>query len=60
MKAFEYWKSSRDKKWYFHLKAPNNQIICASQGYTTKHACLNGIESIKKNAKTAKIIEIEK
>jgi uncharacterized protein YegP (UPF0339 family) len=34
----------------FNLKADNSQIILTSEGYTTKAACENGIESVKKNA----------
>ena len=33
----------------FNLKATNGQVILDSEVYTTKAACLNGIESIKKN-----------
>ncbi|MFL9830823.1 YegP family protein [Flavobacterium sp. ST-87] len=34
----------------FSLKAGNGQAILASEGYTTKAACENGIESVRKNA----------
>lgn len=34
----------------FNLKAGNGQTILASEGYTTKAACENGIESVRKNA----------
>lgn len=34
----------------FVLKAGNGQVILASEGYTTKAACENGIESVKKNS----------
>ncbi len=34
----------------FNLKADNGQVILTSEGYTTKAACENGIESVKKNA----------
>jgi uncharacterized protein len=34
----------------FVLKAGNGQVILASEGYTTKAACDNGIESVKKNS----------
>ena len=33
----------------FDLKATNGEVIASSEVYTTKAACLNGIESIKKN-----------
>ena len=39
----------------FRLKAANGQIIATGEGYTTRKACLNGIESIRKNAPDAAI-----
>ena len=39
----------------FRLKAKNGQIIAVSEGYKSKKSCLNGIESVKKNAVDAKI-----
>lgn len=31
----------------FHLKAANGEIILASEGYTTKDNCRNGVASVK-------------
>ena len=42
----------------FRLKARNGQIVAVGEGYTAMKSCLNGIESIKKNAPGA-AIEIE-
>lgn len=39
----------------FNLKAGNGEIIATSEIYSSKDACLNGIESVKKNAPIAKI-----
>ena len=39
----------------FRLKATNGQIIATSEGYKAMASCLNGIESVKKNAPDAKI-----
>ena len=33
----------------FDLKATNGQVILTSEVYTTKAACLNGIDSIRRN-----------
>lgn len=41
----------------FRLKARNGQIIAVSEGYTAKASCLNGIESVQKNAAEAEIVE---
>lgn len=34
----------------FNLKAGNGQTILASEGYSSKTSCENGIQSVKKNA----------
>jgi uncharacterized protein YegP (UPF0339 family) len=34
----------------FNLKADNGQTILSSEGYTTKAACLNGVDSVRKNS----------
>ena len=39
----------------FNLKAGNGEIIATSETYSSKDACINGIESVKKNAPVAKI-----
>ena len=44
----------------FRLKAPNGEIIGVSEGYSTKDSCHQGIESVRRNAPEAEIIEIEK
>jgi len=59
VEKFEYWESKKDGQWYFHLKAENGKVIAQSQGYTTKDNCINGIDSIKNNALTARTEEIE-
>ena len=37
----------------FRLKAKNGEIIATGEGYKAKKSCLNGIESIRKNADSA-------
>ena len=39
----------------FRLKATNGEPIAASEGYSSKAGCLNGIESVKKNAPEAAV-----
>lgn len=41
----------------FRLTATNGQIIATGEGYKAKAGCMNGIESIKKNAPEAEIVE---
>ena len=40
----------------FRLKATNGQVIATGEGYKTHANCLNGVESVKKNAVDAEII----
>ena len=40
----------KNGEFQFNLKATNGQVILTSEGYTTKAACLNGVDSVKKNA----------
>ena len=41
----------------FRLKARNGEIIAVSENYTGRAGCLNGIESVRKNACDAEIME---
>jgi len=56
---FEYWQSEKNDEWYFHLVAPNGEIIAQSEGYTSKDGCIKGAEAVKKYAQTAEILEKE-
>ncbi len=44
----------------FRLKASNGEPILASEGYTGKSGCKNGIASVARNAVDAKIVEMPK
>lgn len=57
--TFELWVD-KGGDYRFNLKASNGQVIATSQGYASKANALNGIESIKKNAPDAAIVEVEK
>lgn len=41
----------------FRLKARNGQIIAVSEGYAAKTGCLNGIDSVRRNAADADVVE---
>ncbi len=43
----------------FRLKARNGEIIATGEGYKKKASCLNGIESVKRNAPEAEIVKVE-
>lgn len=50
MAKFEVYRSGIKKEFRFRLKADNGQIILSSEGYTSKAACLNGVESVRINS----------
>ena len=45
-------------KWRFRLKAGNGQVIAVGEAYESKSAAQNGIESVKKNAPGADVVEV--
>lgn len=49
----------KNGEFQFNLKATNGQVILSSEGYTTKTACLNGVESVKKNSQNEARFEIK-
>lgn len=55
---FEIYKDKGGKH-RFRLKAGNGEIIASSEAYESKAACENGIESVKKNAGDAAVVEVE-
>ena len=40
----------KNGEYQFNLKASNGQVILTSEGYTQRAGCMNGIESVRKNA----------
>ncbi|HVW64704.1 MAG TPA: YegP family protein [Nitrosospira sp.] len=51
-------KTTESGKFRFNLKSGNNQIIGASESYETEKARDNGMESVKKNAPDAAVLDI--
>ncbi len=43
----------------FRLKARNGEIIATGEGYKAKASCLNGIDSIRRNAPDADVVSVE-
>lgn len=58
MGKFEIYKDKAGE-FRFRLKAGNGQIILASEGYTTKASCENGIESVKTNSQIEERFEVK-
>jgi uncharacterized protein YegP (UPF0339 family) len=51
---------TKDKagKFGFRLKAANGEIIAVSEAYETMASAKNGIESVKKNAAEAAVVDL--
>jgi len=43
------------KGYHFTLVATNGRVIASSEHYETHRACLEGIESVRRNAPTAEL-----
>ena len=43
----------------FRLKTRNGEIIAVSEGYKAKASCLNGIDSVRRNAPDAAVEKVE-
>lgn len=56
MGKFEITKRKNDE-FQFNLKAVNGQVVLTSEGYVTKQACLNGINSVMKNSQLDEMFE---
>ena len=50
-------KEGANGKFYFNLKAKNGEIIGSSQGYASLQSRDKGIESIKRDAPSAEILD---
>ena len=51
------WYKDKAGKFRFRLLAANGEKIATGEAYSSKDGCMNGIESVKKNAPVAKIVE---
>lgn len=47
-------------KWRFRLKAANGEVIATSQGYSSKASAKNGVDSVRRHAAEADIVEVPK
>ena len=55
---FEVYKDKAGE-YRFRLKARNGEIIAVGEGYKAKASCMNGIDSIKRNAPEAEVVKEE-
>ena len=54
---FELYKD-KGGEFRFNLKAGNGEVIASSEGYSSKASAVNGIESVKKNAADAVVVDL--
>lgn len=54
---FEIYKDNKGE-FRFRLRAANGEIIAVSEGYKSKESCIKGIDSVRINASSAGIIEL--
>lgn len=57
MAKFELYKD-KSEKFRFRLKAGNGEVIAVGEAYNSKQSAKNGIESVKKNAAVAEIVDL--
>jgi uncharacterized protein YegP (UPF0339 family) len=50
-------KTGTNGQYHFVLKASNGQVIASSQMYKTREGALKGIESVRKHAADAKVVD---
>ena len=53
---FEIYEDS-NQEWRFNLKAPNGEIIAASEGYSSKANARKGVASVRRYAGEASLFE---
>lgn len=54
---FEIFKGTNGQ-FYFRIKAANGQTIAISEGYVQKQSAKDTIDTIKKNAATAPVVDL--
>lgn len=45
--------------WRFRLKAGNGEVVATGQGYASKAGAMNGIDSVRRNAADADVVEVD-
>jgi uncharacterized protein YegP (UPF0339 family) len=51
-------KKAASGQFHFNLKAGNGEIIATSEMYESKASAENGIESVRKNAADAEVVDL--
>ena len=57
---FQYYRSTKNKKWYWRLVAKNGRTVAdGSQGYKSKHAVERAIARVKDGIRGQTFIDID-
>lgn len=51
--------TDKSGEYRFRLKAGNGEVIAISEGYSSKSAALKGIDSVRRNAADAEVVEAD-
>ena len=51
---------SSNGQFYWRFKSGNGEVVATSETYTTKQSCQNGIDSLKRDASTARVQDLTK
>ncbi|MEV8173720.1 YegP family protein [Microbacterium sp. NPDC079176] len=49
--------TDKSGEYRFRLKSGNGEVIAISEGYSSKSSALNGIDSMRRNAADAEVVE---
>ena len=50
--------TDKSGEYRFRLKSGNGEVIAISEGYSSKASALNGIDSVRRNAADAEVVEV--
>ncbi|MBC6495354.1 YegP family protein [Microbacterium sp. CFBP9023] len=49
--------TDKSGEYRFRLKSGNGEVIAISEGYSSRSSALNGIDSVRRNAADAEVVE---
>lgn len=50
--------TDKSGEYRFRLKSSNGEVIASSEGYSSRASAQNGIESVRRNAPDAAVVEV--
>lgn len=49
--------TDKSGEYRFRLKSGNGEVLAISEGYSSRSSALNGIDSVRRNAADAEVVE---